>query len=271
MFYNNFAPINGTDDPLYSLVNVLTPHVQKELQFFDISSSSSSRSMDLRASISRYTTHDIGWRNLDTGISGDFNADGINEAILLDENLQNIVSLQLLVNDDDSNFSIQKVWSLPLVGRLSSNLAAVSYNNMSHDGIALAAASGNTVRIWISTITSSQSSGDDLVATTSKSTTTTTSSSTVTTSVITSATTITENSSTSINTTTTAAATTSTATTIASAYSYDASNDELVVNFSDANTEQKNCGVQIMSTASVKQVQLAMSQLILIVVIVTWT
>ena len=74
LFYNNFAPLDN-DDPLYSLVDVLTPHVRKQLEFFDISSSPI---MELQTSTSKYTTHDIGWRNLDTGISGDLNGDGIN-------------------------------------------------------------------------------------------------------------------------------------------------------------------------------------------------
>ena len=44
----------------------------------------------------------------------------------------------------------QEVWSLPLVNKLSSNIAAVSYSNEDESGVALAAASGNTVRVWIS-------------------------------------------------------------------------------------------------------------------------
>ena len=160
LFYNNFAPdgssgSNGYDDPLYSLVDVLTPHVRKELEFFDIASSGSSSSsamMELRTKTSKYTTHDIGSRIFDTGISGDLNGDGANEAILLDENLQNLVSFQLLLINDDGGASVrtQEVWSIPLVGKLSSNIAAVSYSNEDESGVALAAASGNTVRVWIS-------------------------------------------------------------------------------------------------------------------------
>ena len=140
LFYNNFAPL--VDDPLYSLVDVLTPHVRKQLEFFDISSSPI---MELQTSTSKYTTHDIGWRNLDTGISGDLNGDGINEAILFDENLENLVSFQL-VNNGDGDVSTEEVWRMPLIGRLTSNIAAVSYDG----GIGVAAASRNKVRLWIS-------------------------------------------------------------------------------------------------------------------------
>jgi len=62
-----------------------------------------------------------------------------------------LVSLQL-VDDDVSGVSLQEVWSIPLAGKLTSNIAAVSYNNGGemHRRIALAAASGRKMRVWIS-------------------------------------------------------------------------------------------------------------------------
>ena len=180
LFYNNFAFLDDNDDPLYSLVDVLTPHVRKQLEFFDISSSPT---MELRTSTSKYTTHDIGWRNLDTGISGDLNGDGINEAVLLDENLENLVSFQLVNNGSDSVMT-QEVWRMPLIGRLTSNIAAVSYDG----GIGVAAASGSEVRLWISLSTLSSSQDDTLEEATSSTSTTS-----ATVSVISSSTTTTQN------------------------------------------------------------------------------
>ncbi|KAL7549499.1 hypothetical protein ACHAWF_012776 [Thalassiosira exigua] len=162
LFYNNFAPIESGGEPLYSLVDVLTPHVRKRLQFFDIDAGSS---MEMRASTDRYTTHDIGWRYLDTALSGDFNGDGINEAVLLDEYLQNLVSFQL-TNDGSS---VEEVWSIPLAGKLSSNIAAVAYGDGTERRIALAAASGNTLRIWTSA--SPEGQGDAFSTLPTKSTT----------------------------------------------------------------------------------------------------
>ena len=181
LFYNDFASRKG-DDPLYYLVDVLTPHVRKTLQFFDMSSGSE---MEMKASTSKYTTHDIGWRYLDTAISGDLNGDGINEAVLLDENLQNLVSFQLL--DDGAGVSVQEVWSIPLVGKLSSNIAAVSYRGKGgQHGVALAAASGSKLRVWVSkaqgsistTVTSTSTSSSRTSAVPITTTTTSTSSST---------------------------------------------------------------------------------------------
>ena len=160
LFYNRFAPIEKNINPLYSAVDILTPHVMKELEFFDISSNVNTTTlssggfdgidkMELRDSKSKYTTHDIGWRYLDTAFSGDLNGDGMNEAIVMDEDLQNLVSLQL-VHDDDSGFILQEVWSIPLAGKLTSNVAVVPFYDVTHSGVALAAASGMILRVWTS-------------------------------------------------------------------------------------------------------------------------
>ncbi len=161
LFYNTFgsssSSSNSVEDndsvPSY-LVDVLTPHVRKELQFFDISTGNG---MELKASTGKYTTHAIGWRYLDTAVSADLNGDGINEAILLDENLERLGSFQLS-NDGESGvaLALEEVWSLPLIGKLTSNIAAVAFNDNDeagdtmNQGVALAAASGSSVRIWVS-------------------------------------------------------------------------------------------------------------------------
>ena len=235
LFYNNFAPL--LDDPLYSLVDVLTPHVRKQLEFFDISYSST---MKLQTSTSKFTTHDIGWRNLDTGISGDLNGDGINEAILLDENLENLVNFQLVKNGS-SDVSTEEVWRMELIGRLTSNIAALSYDG----GIGLAAASGSKVRLWISPSTSSPRDDTGKEEATSSTTSATMS-------VISSSTTTPPE-------LTTDSTTTSTDTSITTSSSTEipyASNDiELDISTStntdeDQMAEPKNCGVQINNVAT---------------------
>jgi len=251
LFYNNFAPLNDVD-PLYSLVDVLTPHVRKQVEFFDISSSPT---MELQTSTSKYTTHDIGWRNLDTGISGDLNGDGINEAVLFDENLENLVSFQLVNNGSDS-VSTEEVWRMPLVGRLTSNIAAVSYDG----GIGLAAASGNKVRLWISP-SSTSSPQDDTEEGEDISSTSTTS---ATVSVLSSSTTTPPE-------LTTASAATSTET--SSTEKPYASNDvELDISTSNINTDQmaepKNCGVQANNVAT--QSRISISALVLIVLVICY-
>ena len=138
LFYNNFGT---SDKPHRSVVDVLTPHVRKILEFFDISQPT----MTLQAQTSQYTTHGIGSRILDTAVSGDFNGDCINEAVVLDSSMTSIKSVQLVGEEMEAT----EIWSLPLPGRLTSNLAAVGLEDGS--GIALAAASGSRVRFWLPT------------------------------------------------------------------------------------------------------------------------
>jgi len=235
LFYTNFAPLDV--DPLYSLVDVLTPHVRKQLEFFDISSSPT---MELRTSTSKYTTHDIGWRNLDTGISGDLNSDGINEAILLDEKLENMASFQL-VNNGNGNVTTEEVWRMPLIGRLTSNIAAVSYDG----GIGVAAASGNKVRLWISPSTLSLQ--DDTLEGEATSSTGTTSE----------------------ELTTDSTASTDTSIITSSTEKPYASNDiELDMSTSNTNIDQmaeelKNCGVQVNNVAT-QSTRISVTALVLI-------
>lgn len=145
LFYNDFGTI---DSPHPSVVDVLTPHVRMVLEFFNLTRSE----MVLQAQTSRYSTHGIGSRILDTAVSGDFNGDCINEAVVLDESQTLIKSIQLMPSGEGeegtSTLEAKEVWSLFLPGKLSSNLAAVALED-DGGGIALAAASGRTVRLWL--------------------------------------------------------------------------------------------------------------------------
>lgn len=139
------------------MVDILTPHVRKELEFFDVSKPN----MDLRVETSKYTTHDIGSRILDTGLCADLNGDCINEVIVLDKSLKSIKGIQLITNNNNNNKGTNvkptavEVFTLPLPGKLSSNLAAVTLVKRGEEedgrggGIALAAASGTTMRMWL--------------------------------------------------------------------------------------------------------------------------
>ena len=143
LFYNDFGTAGK---PHRSVVDVLTPHVRKILEFFNISQPM----MALQTQTSQYTTHGIGSRILDTAISGDFNGDCINEAVVLDSAMTSIKSVQLVassVNNANEEMEAAEMWSLPLPGRLTSNLAAVGLEDGS--GIALAAASGGRLRFWL--------------------------------------------------------------------------------------------------------------------------
>lgn len=143
--YNNFG--FNPQKPLPLLVDVLTPHVLMKVEFFDISKPV----MEMRASSSKFTTHAMNSRYLDTAISADLNGDCINEAIVQDSDQRSLVGIQLKpkqgVGRGGVGVEAVEIWRVALPGKLSSNLAAVS----SADGLSIAvgAASGNVFRMWL--------------------------------------------------------------------------------------------------------------------------
>lgn len=119
------------------LVDVLTPHIGGIVEFFRLNGDR----LEVVASLSGYTSHVIGSRNLDMAVSGDFNGDGRLEIVLPTQNRTVIAGLQR------TSAGIEEVWSLPLDGVLVSNVSAVTLPDQS---LALAAGlSDGRVRIWL--------------------------------------------------------------------------------------------------------------------------
>ena len=138
LLYNDF----GTSaNPLPYLVDLHGPHSdqRKEMQFM----SPSSAALPIATTIGQYNTQPSGTRYLDTNVSGDLNGDGIAEAVVPSRYRGRIVSVQI----DPNSGEAEELWSLnmPNKKQMSSNLAAVG----SDTGIALGAASGNVLRMWM--------------------------------------------------------------------------------------------------------------------------
>jgi hypothetical protein len=123
------------EDGQMGLVEVLTPHIGGEVGFFTLSESGDE--LERIASVQGYTSHVIGSRNLDMAVVGDFNGDGQMELVLPTQDRTRIVGLQIQGN------TFAELWSLPLDGPLSSNLAAVTLPDGS---LALGA---GTVYLWL--------------------------------------------------------------------------------------------------------------------------
>ena len=138
LFYNDFGtPAN----PLPYLVDLHGPHsdARKEMQFMSLSS----QALSVDKTIGQYNTQPAETRYLDTNVSGDFNGDGIAEAIVPSRYRVRIASVQI----DPSTGEPEEMWSLdmPNEEKMTSNLAVVA----SDAGIALAAASGDVFRMWM--------------------------------------------------------------------------------------------------------------------------
>lgn len=120
------------------LADVRTPHIGGMPEFFTL------RRGELSVNNAQlgYTSHPINSRNLDMGLAGDFDGDGVPELVITDQQRQNVTAV---INTQQG---VQQAWALPLAGQLESNLAAVA---LPEGGVALAAGTSNGVlRVWTS-------------------------------------------------------------------------------------------------------------------------
>ena len=120
------------------LVDVLTPHLGRVTEFFRLEGDTLQIVAQVQAG---YTSHAIGSRNLDMAVAGDFDGDGQTE-LLLPNTAGNELGAIRRTPDD-----AEVVWTLPIGGRISTNLAAISYGGQ---GLALGVGQTNGVlRLWL--------------------------------------------------------------------------------------------------------------------------
>lgn len=124
--------VNGEPE----IANVRTPHIGGIAEFLIVNG----ERLAMSNAQLRYTSHIINSRNLDMGISGDFDGDGQPELVILTQPRTEVVGLA------NTAQGVTERWRLPLAGSLSTNLAAVPLR----DGtLALAAGTdGRTLHIW---------------------------------------------------------------------------------------------------------------------------
>ncbi|RMG84427.1 MAG: hypothetical protein D6712_11280, partial [Chloroflexi bacterium] len=119
------------------LIDVLTPHIGGVVEWFRYQDGALVRV----ASLSGYTSHVINTRNLDMAVAGDFNGDGLPEVVLPNQERTALSGIQRTAD------GAEVVWTLPLEGRLSSNLAALTLE----DGNLMLAAGldDGRIRVWL--------------------------------------------------------------------------------------------------------------------------
>ena len=128
------APFAGDGVP--ELADVLTPHIGGPMEFFRWEDGA----LTLAAQASGVTSHVIGTRNLDMAVAGDF--DGRGRPLVLAPTR----ALDALAAVARTQSGAEVVWTLPLGGKLTTNLAAVT---LPDGGIALAAGRADgTLRVW---------------------------------------------------------------------------------------------------------------------------
>lgn len=119
------------------LVDVLTPHIGGEVEFFQIREGA----LIQVARVPGLTSHVIHSRNLDMAAAGDFDGDGLLEVLLPDQALENLAAVR------PGGTGGEITWMVPLAGRLTTNLAGV----MLDDGTMIAGVgrADGSLRLWL--------------------------------------------------------------------------------------------------------------------------
>lgn len=123
------ASFDGNRMPL--LASIRTPHIGGIVEYFRYNAGK----LEIVQEISGFSTHSIGSRNLDSGLAGDFNADGVIELLVPD---QTHTSLAVLSIDG-------VLAAIALPGKLTSNLSASEIDGELYIG----AGTQGSLRIWI--------------------------------------------------------------------------------------------------------------------------
>ena len=118
------------------IVDILTPHIGGVAEFFHRQESILAKA----GTLSGFSTHRFGSRNLDMAVAGDLDNDGLLEILVPSQNMQSLVALSFAPNRLNSE------WTLDLGGRLMTNIGAIS---MPDGQIILAAGTDlNELLIW---------------------------------------------------------------------------------------------------------------------------
>lgn len=101
------------------LASVLTPHIGGVVEFYQWQKDRR-QGLQIVARLSGYTSHVIGSRNLDMAAAGDFDGDGRIELLLPNQQLTELGGIRRTADGAEA------AWTVPLDGRLATNIGAVT-------------------------------------------------------------------------------------------------------------------------------------------------
>jgi len=119
------------------LASVLTPHIGGVVEFYRMRG----EKLEIVARVPGYSSHVIGSRDLDQAIAGDLDGDGRIELLVPDQAQEILGAIRRNAEGADA------VWSIPIGGRLSSNLATVAFPN--GDLAVGAGREDGVLRLWL--------------------------------------------------------------------------------------------------------------------------
>lgn len=126
-----FGPEGETE-----IVNVLTPHIGGIAEFYRLEEDE----LQVSSSLSGYSSHLAGSRNLDMALAGNFDTDTYFELMVPTQNYR---ELAILEHNEDG---VHVNGYLPLEGRLTTNIAAVALEN---ESVAIGVGSDvGILRVW---------------------------------------------------------------------------------------------------------------------------
>lgn len=118
------------------LVDVLTPHIGGTVEFYRLNGDK----LDIETGVRQYTSHVIKSRNLDMGISADFNSDGKLEVLVPTQDRTQLIIVGL------QNGIATPLWKLPTDAPVMTNLSATQNPS---GGLAVGVGlADNRLRIW---------------------------------------------------------------------------------------------------------------------------
>jgi hypothetical protein len=125
-----FAP-----DGRAELAVVRKPHVDRTVEFYRLEGGT----LSVAATADGFASHTYGSRNLDGGLGADLDADGRTELLVPTTDRTRLAAIRR------TDGGASRAWSLPLGGRLETNVAGVERDD---GGLAVGAGTAETVRVW---------------------------------------------------------------------------------------------------------------------------
>jgi len=126
-----FGPNDETE-----LVDVLTPHIGGIVGFYQLVGDQ----LEVVAQVPGYASHVIGTRNLDMAVAGDVDGDGTFEVLLSNQERTKLGAIRRTAD------GAKVAWTIPVGGRVSTDLAVVSLSNRGL-GLGLGREDG-VLRVW---------------------------------------------------------------------------------------------------------------------------
>lgn len=126
------APFGPDGTPEVAVVR--KPHVDRTVEFYRLGGGD----LTVTATIAGYASHTYGSRTLDGGLAADLDGDGRTELLVPTTDRRHLDAVRRTAD------GARAAWSLPLDGRLVTNVAGVALE----DGVAVGAGTEDAVRVW---------------------------------------------------------------------------------------------------------------------------